>query len=549
MKMKKRSKDAAAPAAPSEPSEPPTKKRKKSAKSSRSSDNELPSIPHSRKESEPDNKLRPTTTSIPALPAPAPDALPETPVQAYEDLKSLLDFAIKQLHNKLTSEGRTVKVYDPFFGQNSEKKLLEDVMNGDQAEERAKLAAAVKVASLKKAGKLEDEKEGGADTRAASGEQEEGAGPGGEAGGVDSSDKPVAKGGEKEEQKQPKLDKFQRAALETAKKKIPVSVEVIPGPNENFSVDPEVVVPAHDILVTTPPRSNKQKQKLLDFLLQRMKTSVVVAKAPTGPDPPAPENEEEDPKKLQKRVANAKKHPFCLLVNAKTVSQPWYRQFLQEVGVELGHIDHAVNDFEDSDDLEKKAEVFYIAPRVPYRFGKLAGGKSNQKNSGNEKFLWVCGGFRNYYGISLKFAPKKIDLCKADLEKKKFLGAGWCKSGEEWKKGGVPGGKKGETKKGFGKWSGGGSKGEGKKGEKGLKGGASGKKGGGKGGAGGKKGVDGKAGVWKEEKHAEKKSAGAEVENTAATASEDKKDKPICRHFQLGTCMRGDNCRFLHRKE
>eukprot|EP00392_Amoebophrya_sp_AT5.2_P003563 g3568.t1 len=434
----------------------------------------------------------------------------ETPEEAYRDLKAVLDFHIKQTRNRmlLDSDARNenVVVYDPYFCRGNAKKLLERVMNGEAEGEAHEDAVGE--------GEVVDENEVHNENATTSDYN------------------------------------YSKTRLRERNAKPPI---VVKNELRDFYEDvAKGTVPEHDLLVTNPPYSGDHKQKLLDYLLQLRTTG------------------------------NDQKRPFAMLIPSWTCQKKFFRKWLFDLGnlvqdekqrkkkdklLKKGKTPEEAEaaiaaaadrssgttsamkkskKFNENDvELERRAEVFYIAPYEKYDFvyDKLRYETARYAEGGKRKSeapffgLWVCGGFQNYQGFVDKFAERKITLDLKGLQDQKL-----CRSEADVKRRRELNPKQKERAERFGmdKWT--------KKGKKTPAGGVRKDNGKAKPDAGAKAKVEGgrdealsEGGQTVGKTMAE----GAAKENLAAAAP--KGDKPICRHFQSAAgCSRGEKCKFAH---
>ncbi|CAD7959799.1 unnamed protein product [Amoebophrya sp. A120] len=455
----------------------------------------------------------------------------ETPREAYQDLKSILDFYIKQTHNRclLGSDDRNAKItiYDPYYCKGNAKRKLTEVMNSTA------------ISTTPDDAEDEDKVEG-------------------------------------EEVNEKTMEK--RKKDEQRHTKPPV--EVVNQKRDFYKDLEEKNLPKHDILVTNPPFSADHKNKLFDYIY-------------------------DEAVKCEKEKRDTK--PWCVLLPSWTCSKKFYRRFLFKLSAVVEERKNRVkeqkkkkkaeqgkkvtdssagaeqNETKNSDDAssnnmknavaaenkfdefdatsERKAEVFYIAPRKKYEFQH----DFNASNTKSAPFfgLWICGGFKNYTGYADKFGGKKLTLdlkglqdqklarTREDVQKRQELnpnqkwraekfGGKNAKGNGKGKAKGVAKGQKGADSSSQG--------GKAKAGQKGVKKDND------------KKATEGKGTTKIEAGKVEATKSTEAVPSTkeASTASTPaagtaapKVDKAniICRHFQSAAgCSRGDKCKFRHVK-
>ncbi|CAD7939810.1 unnamed protein product [Amoebophrya sp. A25] len=524
----------------------------------------------------------------------------ETSEEAYGDLKAILDFHVKLTHNATTGQQqKEVVAYDPYFCTGNAKVLLEKVMQnvGQKGDEKCSGKKHINKSSKKKAGAKHDEEEL-----------------------LDEEDLDEDPALDEEEEEELDEDGDHEQAAVAATKS---SLFRVINEKRDFYADIEKnVIPDYDLLVTNPPYSGDHKQRLLVYLLADLKKRVAsqqeklkkeledlkeLEKIEEGGQASSTVVDAKTRKKIVKKLKNqvlSTARPFCMLIPSWTCQKSFFRKWLWEIGNVLEEVRGTTTaaapatssscslsskKFEDSPDLERRAEVFYIAPwgynRKKYEFIHT---KANQKSGAAPFFgVWVCGGFRNYHGFDTKFGGKKITLDLQGLVK-----MGLCRSNEDVKKRRELNEKqkwRAETygKKGAGKK---GKKGEGKTNQHG------GKKGDHKGGKDAtSKGLKGKISNSSKgakdlpvKKHSasiseskadhvvaettkvenkvrpsksDVKEAASSTGTVASSSNEQQKGdssttpaapkkKIICRHFNSEKgCSRGDKCRFEHVKE
>lgn len=166
--------------------------------------------------------------------------------------------------------------------------------------------------------------------------------------------------------------------------------------NRDFYADiSSVRVPAHHVLVTNPPYSGDHKHRLVEYLFNTYRQSIVRGRTPT---------------------------PFYLLLPGWVATKAYWRQFLWALkqvhkGNTRVNMEFALQVTRGLDaELEEEAGVFYYVPAERYVFQQPEGqGRENSPFWG----VWVCGGFPDKKKREAVIAVLQSHIEQAELRKKK----------------------------------------------------------------------------------------------------------------------------------